>query len=151
MRGYDCVVITNSKCSKEKCDSIRAYGANLMIAEPEQDYMQMETDLAEENPDWFSVNQYDNLDNPDAHYKTTGPEIYRQTCGTVTHFVMAGSTGGTISGVGGYLKDQNPAVKVSDPLRPRHFYQMNSLCVVGSPCRSCGLGLHKLLPHWRSW
>lgn len=118
MRGYRCVVITSRKCSKEKCDSIKAYGAELLISGPGQDYMQMEADLAEQNPTWFSVNQYDNLDNPEAHFKTTGPEIYKQTCGTVTHFVMAGSTGGTISGVGGYLKRVKPSVNIvlADPV-----------------------------------
>eukprot|EP00035_Acanthoeca_spectabilis_P009490 m.168140 g.168140 ORF g.168140 m.168140 type:complete len:445 (+) comp14741_c0_seq15:248-1582(+) len=118
MRGYACVIITSSKCSKEKMDSIRAYGATLIIAEPGQNYMQIETDMAKANPSWFSVNQYDNLDNPEAHFKTTGPEIYAQTHGTVSHFVMAGSTGGTISGVGGFLKQRNPNVKVllADPV-----------------------------------
>jgi len=118
MRGYECTIITNSKCSKEKCDSIKAYGARLMIAKEGQCYMQMETDLAQKNPDWFSVNQYDNLDNPEGHYTSTGPEIWAQTGGKVTHFVMGGSTGGTISGVGKYLKEQNPAAKIilADPI-----------------------------------
>lgn len=118
MRGYDCVIITSPKCSKEKMDAIRAYGATLLISEPGQDYMQMEADLAEKNPTWFSVNQYANLDNPEAHHCTTGPEIFQQTCGTVTHFVMAGSTGGTISGVGSYLKSVKPSTRVylADPV-----------------------------------
>ena len=117
VKGYKAVVITNSKCSAEKCASIRAYGAELIISKPGEDYMQMEIDLAKQNPDWFSVNQYDNLDNPKAHYKSTGPEIWKQTNGEVTHFVAAGSTGGTISGVGGYLKSRNPNTNVvlADP------------------------------------
>jgi cysteine synthase len=135
MRGYKCVVITSPKCSKEKCDSIRAYGAKLLISGPGQDYMQMETDFADANPDWFSVNQYDNLANPEAHFKTTGPEIFQQTCGTVTHFVMAGSTGGTISGVGGYLKRVKPSVKVSFSfLLPYILPPMWPLCTERNVC-----------------
>jgi cysteine synthase len=117
LKGYDCVIITNSKCSEEKCASIRAYGAKLLISEPGQDYMQMELDLADENPTWFSVNQYNNLDNPGAHFASTGPEIWEQTHGLVTDFVAAGSTGGTVSGTGGFLKSMNPNVKIhlADP------------------------------------
>ena len=87
------------------------YGATLILATPDQDYMQMEIELGKENPSWFMINQYDDLDNVEAHYKTTGPEIWNQTDGKVTHFVMGASTGGTISGVGRYLKEQNPDVK----------------------------------------
>ena len=81
------------------------YGATLILATPDQDYMQMEIELGKENPSWFMINQYDNLDNVEAHYKTTGPEIWNQTNGKITHFVMGASTGGTISGVGKYLKE----------------------------------------------
>ena len=118
MRGYKAVIITNAKCSKEKCDAIKAYGAELMVVPSGVDYMQKETDLAIENPSWFSVNQYDNLDNPQAHYQGTGAEIYQQTFGRVTHFVAAGSTGGTVSGVGRYLKQKLPGVKIlmADPV-----------------------------------
>ena len=112
MRGYKAVVITNDKCSRETQDAIRMYGARLIVAKPGQDYMKMELEYGKENPSWFMVNQYDNLDNPEAHYKTTGPEIYEQTNGTITHFVMGASTGGTISGVGKYLKEKNQDVKV---------------------------------------
>ena len=68
--------------------------------------------MCDENPAWFSVNQYNNLDNPEAHLHSTGPEIFEQTCGQVTHFVMAGSTGGTISGVGRFLKNKKEDVQV---------------------------------------
>ena len=86
-------LIHPDKCSEEKKAAIRAYGAELLISPPGACYMQMETDLADENPDWFSVDQYNNLDNPNGHYRSTGPEIYEQTDGEVTHFVAAGSTG----------------------------------------------------------
>lgn len=118
MRGYRAVILTNSKCSQEKMDAIRAYGADLRVVPEGTCYMEEEFRLAKANPDWFSVNQYDNLDNPLAHYQTTGPEIWAQTAGEVTHFLAAGSTGGTISGTGRFLKEQNPEVKVvlADPV-----------------------------------
>jgi cysteine synthase len=131
LMGYDVVIITNKKCSAEKCAHIRTNGATLWLAEelpgmfPNDldgvtDYMAQETVLCTNYPDkYFSVNQYDNLDNMQAHYDTTGKEIWEQTEGRVTHFVMAGSTGGTIMGVGKYLKekkgDDNVRIVLSDP------------------------------------
>merc|ERR1712147_358153 len=72
---------------------------------------------AQENPSWFSVNQYENQENPDAHYLGTGAEIFDQTAGKITHFVAAGSTGGTVTGVGRYLKERLPGVNIvmADP------------------------------------
>ena len=89
-----------------------------MIMPTGVDYMQKEHDLAASNPSWFSLNQYDNPANPLAHYHGTGKEIYSQTDGKVTHFVAAGSTGGTISGVGRRLKESKPGVKIvmADPI-----------------------------------
>lgn len=118
MRGYQVVIITNAKCSEEKQSAIRMYGAELIIARPDQDYMKMELEMAEENKKWFSVNQYENQANPEAHYLSTGPEIYEQTGGNITHFVMSASTGGTISGVGKYLKEKNTEVEIAlvDPI-----------------------------------
>jgi len=131
IRGYEAVVITNEKCSEEKKAAIRAYGAELLISKPGQCYMQMETDLAEANPTWFSVDQYNNLDNPNGHYKSSGPEIYAQTAGEVTHFVAAGSTGGTISGIGSFLKERNPdvAVVLADPTGSvfKNYYKTGEL------------------------
>jgi len=118
MLGLKAVIITNPKCSKEKQDSIKAYGATLIIAKPGEDYMAMEHQLAKENPGWFAFDQYNNLANPEAHYTTTGPEVWEQSHHKVTHFVMAGSTGGTVSGVGTFLKEMNPEVQVvlADPI-----------------------------------
>lgn len=113
MRGYKCIITTNAKCSAEKMDSIKAYGAELIVTpdgvgpDSPDHYMNVPAELLKNEPDkYFDVNQYDNLKNPEAHYKTLGPEIWDQTKGTVTHFVAAGSTGGTISGVGRYLKEK---------------------------------------------
>jgi len=125
MRGYKAIITTSPKCSQEKMDSIRAYGATLLVSKPgakegEPDhYMRMADIMAEQNPSWFNINQYDNTRNPKAHYNTLGPEIWNQTNGTVTHFIAGGSTGGTISGVGKYLKEQTDSrceVILADPV-----------------------------------
>ena len=141
IRGYKAVIVTNSKCSKEKCDAIRAYGADLMVVGPAVDYMQKEVDLAKENPEWFSVSQYDNLQNPLAHYLGTGAEIFQQTSGKVTHFVAGGTTGGTMSGVGRYLKEHVPNVKIimADP-HGSIFYDYWKTQKI-SPSGKFGLGL----------
>jgi len=126
MRGYKSIIITSPKCSKEKQDAIRAYGAELLVTgkglsvdHPEH-YMNMETTLCNSNPElYFGINQYDNDLNPLAHYLTLGPEIWEQTNGQVTHFVAAGSTGGTLSGTSKYLKEKSGGkVKVimADPV-----------------------------------
>lgn len=82
-----------------------------------ESYMNMAKTLAAKNEGWFDVNQYDNHDNPEGHYRTLGPEIWMQTSGRVTHFVAGGSTGGTISGTGSFLKAMNPDIKciLADP------------------------------------
>jgi len=128
--GYTVVVITNAKCSAEKRTHIMSNGATLWMAEAlpekfpaelgkEKDYMKQEDLLAAAFPDrFYSVNQYANLDNLEAHYGSTGREIFEQTAGSVTHFVMAASTGGTIMGVGKYLKERKPGgveVVLADP------------------------------------
>jgi len=131
LMGYQVVIITNAKCSTEKCQHIQSNGATLWMAEElkeraefasvicgEKDYMKQEDLLAAAYPDrFYSVNQYGNPDNMEAHHDSTGREIYEQTGGAVTHFVMAASTGGTIMGVGKYLKERLPAVQVvlADP------------------------------------
>jgi len=129
LMGYDVSIITNAKCSSEKCCHIRSNGATLWLAESlgeefpdvigkEKDYMKQEDLLVEAYPDrFFSVNQYGNVDNMEAHYGSTGMEIWEQTNGEVSHFVMAGSTGGTIMGVGRYLKEKSADVQIvlADP------------------------------------
>lgn len=133
LMGYEVVIITNKLCSEEKKTHIQSNGATLWLAESlprlfpdelmgELDYIKQEKLLVESFPDkYFSVNQYGNGDNPDAHSTGTGPEIWDQTQGSITHFVMAASTGGTIMGVGAFLKDRNPAVQVvlADPDKSR--------------------------------
>jgi len=122
MRGYKCIITTNKKCSREKADSIKAYGAELVVgpegvaADSPEHYMNIPADLMAGNPDqYFDVNQYDNPQNPEAYYLTLAPEIWAQTNGTVTHFIAAGSTGGTVSGVGRFLKEQGTGVEIIMP------------------------------------
>jgi len=118
VKGYKCIFATTDKQSKEKADILRAFGAEVIVCptnvEPEdpRSYYQVSRRLATEIPNSWYVNQYDNLANRQAHYEQTGPEIWSQTDGKVTHLVVASGTGGTIVGTGKYLKEQNPNIQV---------------------------------------
>ena len=118
VKGYRMVCVMSDKQSKEKMDILRAVGSEVVVCPTDvapddpQSYYSTSKRLSEETPNSWYVNQYDNLSNTKAHYESTGPEIWRQTDGKVTHFVVGVGTGGTISGVGKYLKEQNPNVKV---------------------------------------
>ena len=118
VRGYKCVFTTTDKQSKEKVDLLKALGAEVIVCptavEPEdpRSYYTVAKKLAREIPNSFYPNQYDNPCNPEAHYKTTGPEIWEDTEGKITHFICGMGTGGTISGVGKYLKEKNPKIKI---------------------------------------
>ena len=109
------------KMSQEKISLLRAYGAEVVICptavEPEspESYYSVSDRLAEEIPGGFKPNQYANMANPQAHYETTGPEIWEQTGGEIDAVVIALGTGGTVSGVARYLKEQNPAIRSSAP------------------------------------
>lgn len=118
IKGYKCIFTTTDKQSKEKVDALRAFGAEVIVCptnvEPEdpRSYYSVSSRLEREVPNSWKPNQYDNLSNSKAHYEQTGPEIWRQTEGKITHLVVGVGTGGTISGTGRYLKEQNPAIKV---------------------------------------
>jgi len=118
VKGYKCIFTTTDKQSKEKINMLKAAGAEVIVCptnvEPEDDrsYYSVAKRLSKEIPNSFWCNQYDNLSNRQAHYESTGPEIWEQTEGKITHFVVGVGTGGTISGVGRYLKEQNPNVKI---------------------------------------
>lgn len=118
VKGYKLVCVISDKQSKEKMDILRAVGARVVVCptdvEPTdpRSYYSVSKRLAEETPNSWYVNQYDNLSNTAAHYEQTGPEIWEQTEGKITHFVVGVGTGGTISGVAKYLKEQNPNVKI---------------------------------------
>ena len=118
VKGYKCIFTTTEKQSKEKADILKAVGAEVIVCptnvEPEdpRSYYSVSKRLATEVPNSWYVNQYDNLANRLAHYEQTGPEIWEQSEGKVTHLVVATGTGGTIVGTGKYLKEKNPNIKV---------------------------------------
>ncbi len=123
IKGYKMIFVMPDKMSAEKISLLRAYGAEVVICptnverKSSQSYYSVADRLTREVPGAFQPNQYFNPRNPEAHYRTTGPEIWRQTDGRITTFVAGVGTGGTITGVGKYLKEQNPAVRVigADP------------------------------------
>src|SRR5438876_4808725 len=123
IKGYHCILVMTDKASEEKRSLLRAYGAEVVICpssvthDSPEHYKNVAHRLAEEIPGAWCPDQYANPANPSAHYLTTGPEIWRDTAGCITTFVAGIGTGGTISGVGRYLKEQNPSIKVigADP------------------------------------
>ena len=118
VKGYKIICVINDKQSKEKIDILKAVGCEVHICPTDvapddpRSYYSTAKRLSTEIPNSWYVNQYDNPSNTKAHFLTTGPEIWEQTSGKVTHFVVGVGTGGTISGVGTYLKSRNPGVKV---------------------------------------
>ncbi|MDB5192765.1 MAG: cystathionine beta-synthase [Segetibacter sp.] len=118
VKGYKCIFVTTDKQSKEKADILKAVGAEVIVCptnvEPKdpRSYYSVAARLAKEIPNSYHMNQYDNLANRQAHYETTGPEIWEQTEGKITHLVVATGTGGTVAGLGKYLKEKKPAIKV---------------------------------------
>jgi cystathionine beta-synthase/cysteine synthase A len=114
IRDYKVILTMPDKVSIEKQNALRAFGAEIVVCptaalpDDPMHYVNVAKRIANETPNSFRINQYDNPLNPEAHYLTTGPEIWEQTGGRVTHFVAAGSTGGTISGISKYLKEKNP-------------------------------------------
>src|SRR5678809_1211556 len=117
-KGYKCVFTTTDKQSKEKADILKALGAEVIVCptnvEPEdpRSYYSVARRLEKEIPNSYLCNQYDNLANRLAHYETTGPEIWKQTDGKITHLVCTAGTGGTITGAAMYLKEKNPNIQV---------------------------------------
>ena len=123
LRGYKVIAVMPDKMSREKIDTLRAFGAEVVVCptavEPDspQSYYRVADRLSEEIEGAFQPNQYFNQANPETHYGSTGPELWRQTGGAATHLVVAVGTGGTITGVGRYLKEQSPGIEVigADP------------------------------------
>jgi len=118
VKGYRCIFTTSDKQSKEKFDILRAMGAEVIVCptnvtpDDPRSYYSVAERLSKEIPNSYWFNQYDNLSNRLAHYESTGPEIWEQTDGKITHMIVGVGTGGTISGTGKYLKEQNPDVKI---------------------------------------
>jgi cystathionine beta-synthase len=123
-RGYRCIFTIPDKMSQEKVRLLRAFGAEVIVTptavapDHPDNYVQMAKRIARETPNAVLADQFYNQANPEAHYRTTGPEIWEQTEGRITHFVSAAGTGGTITGVGRYLKERNPGVRIigGDPV-----------------------------------
>src|SRR5437867_7887287 len=118
VKCYKCIFTTTDKQSKEKVDALKAFGADVIVCptnvDPEdpRSYYSVSSRLVKEIPNSWKANQYDNLSNTQAHYEQTGPEIWEQTGGTITHLVVGVGTGGTISGGGRYVEEQEPKIKV---------------------------------------
>ena len=124
LKGYRVIAVMPDKMSREKVDLLRAYGAEVVVAPTEvppespESYYRVADRLTDEIPGAFQPNQYANRANPETHYRSTGPELWRQSGGRITHLVAGVGTGGTITGCGRYLKEQDPAIQVigADPV-----------------------------------
>ena len=118
IKGYNCILAVSSKSSRDKIDMLKAMGAKVYVcpahveADDSRSYYQVAKRLHEETKGSFYINQYFNFLNTEAHYMTTGPEIWEQTGGEITHLIASSGTGGTISGIGKFLKEQNPNIKI---------------------------------------
>jgi cystathionine beta-synthase len=149
VKGYRCIFVVTSKVSAEKINYLKALGAEVIVVsnlvEPDDPeyYVNVARRLSTEIPNSFFAYQYSNPSNPEIHYKTTGPEIWRQTDGKITHFVSSIGTGGTISGTGRFLKEKNPNIQVigADPLGSifKHFKETGEI-IKGTPYLVEGIG-----------
>ncbi|MBE0551728.1 MAG: pyridoxal-phosphate dependent enzyme [Ignavibacterium sp.] len=149
VKGYKCIFVVTSKVSEEKINYLKALGTEVIVvsnlADPDSPeyYVNVAKRLHKEIPNSFFAYQYSNPSNPEIHYKTTGPEIWEQTDGKITHFISSIGTGGTISGTGRYLKEKNPDIKVigADPLGSifKHYKETGEL-IHGSPYLVEGIG-----------
>jgi cystathionine beta-synthase len=153
IKGYRCIFTIPDKMSSEKIRLLRAYGAEVIVVptavppdHPEY-YIQKAKTIVAQTPGAIFADQHYNPDNPEAHYRTTGPEIWEQTKGKVTHFVCSPGTGGTVTGVGRYLKERNPAVKViaGDPVGSIYTeYARSHVKGLGGPYKVEGIGGDKI-------
>jgi cystathionine beta-synthase len=149
IRGYKCIFTMADKQSKEKRDLLKALGAEVIVCptavehNDPRSYTAVATKLAQDIPNAYQPNQYENIKNPEIHFRTTGPEIWEDSEGRVTYFVCAIGTGGTISGVGRYLKSKNPQVKIigADPVGSvlTEFFHTGKL-IEGEPYKVEGIG-----------
>ena len=149
VKGYRCIFVVTSKVSEEKINYLKALGSEVIVVsnlvDPEdlEYYVNVAKRLHKEIPNSFFAYQYSNPSNPEIHYKTTGPEIWRQTDGRITHFISSIGTGGTISGTGRFLKEKNPNVQVigADPLGSifKHYKETGEI-IKGTPYLVEGIG-----------
>ncbi len=155
LKGYRCIFTMPDKMSQEKVRLLKAFGAEVIITptavppDHPDHYVVMAARIAKEIPNAILANQFYNPANPEAHYETTGPELWEQTEGRITHFVAAAGTGGTISGVGKYLKEKNPKVKIigGDPvgsILAEYWRSNGARKVEGVPYKIEGIGQDKI-------
>src|SRR6266567_877431 len=155
LRGYKCIFTMPDKMSQEKVRLLKAFGAEVIITptavppDHPDNYIVMAKRIAAQTPNAVLANQFYNQANPDAHYATTGPELWEQTEGKITHFVAAAGTGGTITGVGRYLKEKNPRIKIisGDPqgsILAELWRSRGTHKIEGAPYKVEGIGQDKL-------
>lgn len=153
LKGYHCIFTLPDKMSQEKVRLLRAYGAEVVITptavppDHPENYVMKAKQIVKDTPGAVLANQFYNAVNPEVHYHTTGPEIWEQTGGTVTHFIAGAGTGGTISGAGKFLKEKNPAIRViaGDPVGSLYAgYHRTRVLGEGSPYKVEGIGGDKV-------
>jgi cystathionine beta-synthase len=155
LKGYKCIFTMPDKMSQEKVRLLKAFGADVIITptavapDHPDNYVMVAKRIAEETPNAILANQFYNQANPDAHYATTGPELWEQTEGRITHFVAAAGTGGTITGVGRFLKEKNPNIKIisGDPhgsILAELWRSKGEHKIEGAPYKVEGIGQDKL-------
>ncbi len=154
IKGYRCIFTLPDKMSQEKVRLLKAYGAEVVITptavppDHPENYVMKAKQIAHDTPGAILANQFYNPLNPEAHYASTGPEIWEQTEGKVTHFIAGAGTGGTVSGAGKYLKEKNPAIRViaGDPVGSLYagYHRTGTLGTDGAPYKVEGIGGDKV-------
>lgn len=153
LKGYHCIFTLPDKMSQEKVRLLRAYGAEVVVtptavpADHPDNYVNKAKQIVHDTPGAVLANQFYNQSNPEAHYRTTGPEIWEQTGGRVTHFIAGAGTGGTVSGTGKFLKEKNPAIRVigGDPVGSIYtHYARQRAMTDGAPYKVEGIGGDKI-------
>jgi len=155
LKGYQCIFTMPDKMSQEKVRLLKAFGAEVIVTptavapDHPDNYVMMAKRIASELPNAILANQFYNDANPQAHYETTGPELWEQTAGRITHFVASAGTGGTITGAGRYLKEKNPAIRIiaGDPtgsILAEHWRSNGKNRIEGTPYKVEGIGQDKL-------
>jgi cystathionine beta-synthase len=154
VKGYKCIFVMTDKASVEKVKYLKALGADVVVvpstAKPNSPeyYVNTAIRIAKDTPNSFYATQYTNPGNPEAHYKTTGPELWEQTDGRITHFVASLGTGGTISGTGRFLKEKDPNIKVigADPYGSIFkTYKESGVVIEGTPYLVEGIGQERIV------
>ena len=153
LKGYRCIFTMPDKMSQEKVRLLKAYGADVVVTptavppDHPDNYVMKAKQIVHDTPGAILANQFYNQQNPESHYRTTGPEIWEQTQGKVTHFIAGAGTGGTVSGAGKYLKEKNPKIRViaGDPVGSLYTgYAKNGVMGVGHPYKVEGIGGDKI-------